>query len=198
MSFKRKFLLGPVFFGTALPCSGGYNLEMGEMPLHDAVGVNYKNGTTTENQGEGVKCILQGVYVGWLCVCVIWLDMTTPLWWREKVIVYYYIDFIVLYKCIIDPIVTNQGDDSCTGGIDPDTCPGGAGYISCSEGGRSQPRTSRSYISSLAASVTSYDNNTNIVYSAWCDYGHYCSNGICQICTDWYYFIDKYLQFILK
>ena len=27
----------------------------------------------------------------WLCVCVIWLDMTTPPWCREKVMVYYII-----------------------------------------------------------------------------------------------------------
>ena len=25
-----------------------------------------------------------------VCVCVIWLDMTTPSWWKEKVMVYYY------------------------------------------------------------------------------------------------------------
>ena len=39
MSFTRPFLLGPVFFRTALPCSGGYHLERGGMPLHDAVGI---------------------------------------------------------------------------------------------------------------------------------------------------------------
>ena len=27
-----------VFFWTALPCSGGYHMERGGMPLHDAVG----------------------------------------------------------------------------------------------------------------------------------------------------------------
>ena len=36
----RLFLLGPVFFRTALSCSGGYLLERGWMPLHDAVGIN--------------------------------------------------------------------------------------------------------------------------------------------------------------
>ena len=35
MSFMRPFLLGPVFFWTALPCSGGYHLERGGMPLHE-------------------------------------------------------------------------------------------------------------------------------------------------------------------
>ena len=55
MSFTRPFLLGPVFFWAALPCSGGYHLETGGMPLHDAVGTNCNKGATTENQGSGVK-----------------------------------------------------------------------------------------------------------------------------------------------
>ena len=55
MSFMRLFLLGTVFFRTALPCSGGYHMERGGMPLHDAVGVNCKNFATAENQGSGVK-----------------------------------------------------------------------------------------------------------------------------------------------
>ena len=55
MSFMRPFLLGPVFFQTALPCSGGCHLERGGMPFHDAVGINSKKGATTENQSAGVK-----------------------------------------------------------------------------------------------------------------------------------------------
>ena len=55
MSFTRPFLLGPVFFRTALPCSGSYHMERGGMPLHDAVRINCKKGATTENQGSGVK-----------------------------------------------------------------------------------------------------------------------------------------------
>ena len=55
MSFTLPFLLGTVFFRTALPCSGGYHLERGGMPLNDAVGINCKKGATTENQGSGVK-----------------------------------------------------------------------------------------------------------------------------------------------
>ena len=55
MSFTRPFLLGTVFFRTAPPCSGGYHLERGGMPLHDAVGINCKQGATTENQGAVVK-----------------------------------------------------------------------------------------------------------------------------------------------
>ena len=42
MSFTRPFLLGYVFFRIALPCSRGYHLERGGMPLHDAVGINCK------------------------------------------------------------------------------------------------------------------------------------------------------------
>ena len=49
------FLLGPVFFRTALPCSGGYHMERGGMPLNDVVGINCKNGATTKNQGSAAK-----------------------------------------------------------------------------------------------------------------------------------------------
>ena len=55
MSFTRPSLLGPVFFQTALPCSGGYHMERGGMPLHDAVEINCKEGTTTEYQDSAVK-----------------------------------------------------------------------------------------------------------------------------------------------
>ena len=55
MSFTRPFLLGPVLFRTALPCSGGYHLERGGMPLHDAVGIKCEKGATTENHGADVK-----------------------------------------------------------------------------------------------------------------------------------------------
>ena len=57
MSFTRQSLLGPVLFRTALPCSGGYHMERGGMPLLDAVGINCKKGETTENQGSAVKYI---------------------------------------------------------------------------------------------------------------------------------------------
>ena len=57
MSFTPPFLLGPVLFRTALPCSGGYHLEMGGMPIHDAVEINCKKGATTENQRADVKYI---------------------------------------------------------------------------------------------------------------------------------------------
>ena len=55
MSFTRPFFLSIVFFRTALPCSGGYHMERGEMPLDDTVGINCKKGPTTESQGSGVK-----------------------------------------------------------------------------------------------------------------------------------------------
>ena len=55
MSFTRPFLLGTVFFRTALPCSSGYHMERGGMPLHDAVGINCKKSATTEDQGSGVS-----------------------------------------------------------------------------------------------------------------------------------------------
>ena len=55
MSLMRPFLLGTVFFKTALPCSGGYHMKRGGMPLHDAVGINCKKGATTETLGSGVK-----------------------------------------------------------------------------------------------------------------------------------------------
>ena len=72
MSFTLPFLLGTVFFRTAVPCSCGYHMERGGMSLHDAVGINCKKGTTTENQGSGVKymgykrCILMTVCVFYL------------------------------------------------------------------------------------------------------------------------------------
>ena len=55
MGFTQPFLLGTVLFRTALPYSGGYHMERGGMPLHDAVGINCKKGATTEDQGWSVK-----------------------------------------------------------------------------------------------------------------------------------------------
>ena len=62
-SFTRPFLLGPVLFRTALPCSEGYHMERGGMPLHDAVGINFKKGATTQNQGSSVKYKGSGMYL---------------------------------------------------------------------------------------------------------------------------------------
>ena len=67
-------------------------MERGGMLLHDAVGTNCENDATTENQGSGVKyMVLRGVLDD--CVCFIRLDMTTPPWCREKVMLYYYYSF---------------------------------------------------------------------------------------------------------
>ena len=60
MSFMRPFLLVPVVLRTALPCSGGYLLVRGGMPLHDAVSINCKKGGTTEYQGADVKYMAKG------------------------------------------------------------------------------------------------------------------------------------------
>ena len=57
MSFKLPFLLGPVFFRTALLCSGGYHLERGGMPLLDAVGINCEKGATTEYIKAHMGCV---------------------------------------------------------------------------------------------------------------------------------------------
>ena len=63
-------LLGYVFFRTALPCSDGYVLERGEMPLHDGVGVNCKKGGTTEKSRS--RCQVYGLRdVCGMIVCVL-------------------------------------------------------------------------------------------------------------------------------
>ena len=68
MSFTRPFLLGTVFFLTALPCSGGYHMERGWMPLHDAVGINCKKGATTAQLSSvwAKGCIFMTVCVFYL------------------------------------------------------------------------------------------------------------------------------------
>ena len=71
------------------------------MQLHGAVEINSDKGATTENQGVGAKYTGQEVYVDDF-VCVICHDMTTPLWWREKVIVYYcYVTVQYLCKALL-------------------------------------------------------------------------------------------------
>ena len=71
MSFMRPFLLGTVFFRNALPCSGGYHMERGGMPLHDAVGLNCKNGELLKITAQASSiwakgCILMTVWVFYL------------------------------------------------------------------------------------------------------------------------------------
>ena len=48
MGLTRPSLLDTVFFQTTLPCSGGYHMERGLMPLHDALLINCKKDATTE------------------------------------------------------------------------------------------------------------------------------------------------------
>ena len=62
ISSTWPFLLLPVFFRTAFPCSGGYHQERGVMPLHDVVGVQLKKSRR--------RC-----QVYWPRVCVWWLCM---------------------------------------------------------------------------------------------------------------------------
>ena len=93
--YSQGYFCSAVFIRSALPYSGGYHLEWGGMPLHDVVGVNCKQCTTTENHGACVKYIGCGVYAGWLCVCV--LSDLTPPWWREKVVLYYYYKYYHYY-----------------------------------------------------------------------------------------------------
>ena len=57
MIFMRPLFLGPVFFLTALLCSGGYYLERGGLQLHDAVGINCKNGATIDKNKVKVSVI---------------------------------------------------------------------------------------------------------------------------------------------
>ena len=40
-----------------------YHLEMGGMPLDDAVGVNWKMGVTPENQGAGAWYMAKGCVI---------------------------------------------------------------------------------------------------------------------------------------
>ena len=55
MSFTWQSLLLLELFRTPVPCSGGYHLERGGMPLNDAVGIHSKQGATTENRCTDVK-----------------------------------------------------------------------------------------------------------------------------------------------
>ena len=61
MSFTLPFLLGTVFFRIPLPCSGGYHMERGGMPLHDAVGIICKNGELLKIMAQVSLYGLRGV-----------------------------------------------------------------------------------------------------------------------------------------
>ena len=76
---SRPFLLGTVFFRTSLPYSGAYHLERG--------GINCKKAQLLKIKAQVSSIWAKGsiLMIVCVCVCVIWLDMITPPWWREEV-----------------------------------------------------------------------------------------------------------------
>ena len=96
-SFTRQFLLGSVFFRTALPCSSGYHLERVGMPLHGA--------ETERAQLLKIKPQVSRIWAkGCMLddgVCVIWLDTTIPPWRMEKVMVYFISNFICVWQMFL-------------------------------------------------------------------------------------------------
>ena len=71
MSFKRLFLLGTMFFRTALQGSGGYHLERGGMPLHDAVGITVKRAQLLKIKAQVSSIWAKGCILMIVCVCVL-------------------------------------------------------------------------------------------------------------------------------
>ena len=63
---ETTLIFNRVLSDSPPPYFGGYRLERGGMPLHDAVGINCKKGATAENQGADVKYI----WANW-CLLVI-------------------------------------------------------------------------------------------------------------------------------
>ena len=68
MSFTPPFLLGTVFFRTALPCPGGIHMERGGMPLHDAVGMNCEKGQLLKIKAQVSRIFAKGCMLMTLCV----------------------------------------------------------------------------------------------------------------------------------
>ena len=68
MSFTWVFSHGPVFFRTALPFSGGYHLERGGMPLHDAVGINCKRGQLLNTKAQMSSIWAKGCMLMIMCL----------------------------------------------------------------------------------------------------------------------------------
>ena len=71
-SLARPSLLSTVFFRTALPCSGGYHMERGGMPLRDAVGMDCEGGAQLLKVGTRLSGVWAGVCV-LMTVCVFYL-----------------------------------------------------------------------------------------------------------------------------
>ena len=60
------------------------------MQLHDAVGLNCKKAQLMKIKGQCQVYLLRDVCLMIVCVCVcVLLDLTTPPWWMDKVMVYY-------------------------------------------------------------------------------------------------------------
>ena len=74
MTFTWPLLLGPVFFGTTLPCSGGYHLERGWMRYMMRLGLTVKR-----VQLLNLKAQVLSLWAKWCmvddCVCVL-CDLT--------------------------------------------------------------------------------------------------------------------------
>ena len=60
-----------LFFRTALPCSGGYHLERGGMPVHDEVGINYKKAQLLKIRAQVSSIYAKGCIL--MTVCVFYL-----------------------------------------------------------------------------------------------------------------------------
>ena len=71
MSFTQPFLLGPVFFRTAIPFSGGYHMERGGMSLHRVVGINCKKGALLKIKAQLSSIWAKGCIL--MTVCVFYL-----------------------------------------------------------------------------------------------------------------------------
>ena len=54
---RGHFFLAQCSFGPPSQVFWWFSLGEGRMPLHDAVGINCKQGATTENQSSGVKYV---------------------------------------------------------------------------------------------------------------------------------------------
>ena len=61
------FLLGPLFFRTTLPCSGGYHMERGGMPLHDAIEINCKKGQLMKIKAQMSSILAKGCMLMIVC-----------------------------------------------------------------------------------------------------------------------------------
>ena len=75
MSFTWPFLLGTVFFRTAVPRSGGYHLEWGGMPLHDAV-----DQTVKRSQLLKIKAQVSSI---WSKTCILMIVCVSYLTWHD-------------------------------------------------------------------------------------------------------------------